>query len=150
MNSAPLYVIVPFVEPVMLWISSSPVLIVVVAFVQLVHEFSRTLSFTVSDALPALVISPLSFAPEHVFSVSPDVPFQVAEVPFFRVNSRFVPAVYLELQGFVLVLQRTVAEAEPAPTNAIKAVATTARRSILTYFISHSSLSAHLAPGFDL
>jgi hypothetical protein len=58
-------------------------------------------------------------------------------------KSNCVPCDHVEVQGLVAVLQRVVAEAEPAPLNATKAVAiTTARPNIFRYFISSSLFGA--------
>src|SRR5215212_4991772 len=92
-------------------------------------------ALTVLVELPALVISDLSVTPVHVSRVFP--PFcQKSEVPGSRLKSRAVPTGNTEVQGLVVVLQRTVAEAVLAPATAITAVAAIAARpNILRYFI---------------
>jgi len=129
--------------------SNVPISSVFVGKVQLVQLNSDIFIFTASVALPALVISPLSFPPVHVSISSDSVPSHAAEVFDVTVNSMPVPNGHFcpAGHGEVFVEQRTVAEAVPAPTNAIRAMAATAAMPrIFTYFIFFSLFIPAQAP----
>src|SRR4029077_17237764 len=107
---------------------------------------------TVLVALPAFVMSDLSTASLHVSNVVPPFTHR-REVPDARLKPILVPTgnFCASGQGEVVVEQRTVAEAVPAPANAIRAAAAMAARpSILTYFIRFSLCSSPIKGDCEL
>src|SRR6478735_8032809 len=95
-----------------------------VVLVQRFQIHSSRPTTTVSVGPPALVILPLIRPSVHVFSSTPPVLSRVAVSS--RVASNFVVAPYFPVHGVDVVEQRTLAEAVPAPMNAITAAAATA------------------------
>src|SRR5215218_10127377 len=130
----------PVAETVPLFTERPPFLRVVVVKVQVGPQVRvSTLPESAAPAPPALVILPLTVEAEHLSSSLPAVSTRSAEVPGSRLKSRLAPTASLPA-GPV----SSSAEALPAPTNAIRAIAATAARpSILMYFMCVSSLIRH-------
>src|SRR5215211_6760264 len=96
-----------------------------------------TESFTVSVALPALVMVARSSPSGHFAATAPDVSPQIPAVPGLTMNRGSVPAFHFSAQGLDVAWQNTVAEAVPVPAIAMMAAtARAARPIVLTYFIT--------------